>query len=213
MIKLNDISVTYNPEQTLSFPNWELPQGTLSLVLGHSGSGKTTLLNVLAGLLPPASGTVEVAGQNPYSLSAAENDLFRGRSIGLIFQKPHLIASLSVLDNLLMAQYFANLPTDRQAAVQRLEELNIAHKQAAKPSQLSQGEAQRVAIARAMLNSPQLILADEPTAALDDFNCQAVLDLICQQAEKYQATLVMATHDQRVKAQIPTQLVLESVPQ
>jgi len=209
MIKLQNVEVHYTIENKIKFHNWQLAQGELSLILGASGTGKTTLLNILAGILPPTKGTAIIAGHNPYTLSVTENDRFRGRSIGLIFQKPHLIASLSVLDNLLSAQYFANLPIKRNAVITVLEDLNIAHKKNEKPTKLSQGEQQRVAIARAMLNNPQVILADEPTSALDDENCEAVLNLIIAQAQKHHATLVMATHDQRVKEKISQQLILE----
>ncbi len=199
MVELSNVVVRYTPTHAITFHNWQVPQGGIALVLGASGSGKTTLLNVLAGLLPPHQGSVKVAGRDPYALTAQQNDLFRGRSIGLIFQKPHLIPSLSVLENLLAAQYFAQLRPDKALALQRLEELNVGHKQKSKPNELSQGEAQRVAIARAMLNSPALILADEPTSALDDGNCQAVLQLLEQQAQRHKATLIVATHDQRTK--------------
>lgn len=208
MIELRDIQVKYSAKNEISFPNWSLKQGELSLILGASGTGKTTLLNVLAGILPPTKGEAIIAEQNPYKLSASANDKFRGQSIGLIFQRPHLISSLSVLDNLLSAQYFASLPIKKETVISVLEELNIAHKKNEKPSKLSQGEQQRVAIARAMLNDPKIILADEPTSALDDDNCEAVLELITSQAQKHGATLVMATHDQRVKDKIKNQLVL-----
>lgn len=209
MIELQNIKVHYSEQNKIEFPNWELAQGELSLILGASGTGKTTLLNILAGILPPTEGKVIIAGQDPYTLLASENDKFRGRSIGLIFQKPHLISSLSVLDNLLSAQYFADLPIKKKTVISVLEDLNIAHKKNEKPTKLSQGEQQRVAIARAMLNNPKLILADEPTSALDNENCEAVLNLITSQAKKHGATLVMATHDQRVKDKINNQLILE----
>jgi len=163
----------------------------------------------LGGLLKPKSGNLTIAETDIMQLKAAQLDHFRGKNIGLIFQKPHLINSLSILDNMYMAQYFAGLPKDKKRVEEVLEELNISHKIKASTFSLSQGEAQRVSIARAMLNQPKVILADEPTSALDDDNCFAVLRLIQDKAKQYNATLVMATHDQRVKDRIPLQLKLE----
>lgn len=213
MIHIHQLSVRYGPAKTIAFPDWHLPQGAQSLVLGHSGTGKTTLLHVLAGLLRPASGRVEVAGTDLAALGSRATDRFRGQHIGLVFQQPHLLDALSVADNLLAAQYFAGLPRHAQRVEEVLAELNLAHKGRSKPYQLSQGEQQRVAIARAMLNKPKVILADEPTSALDDDNCEAVVQLLLQQAQQHGATLVIVTHDQRLKARIPQHLYLGQAPQ
>ena len=136
--------------------------------------------------------------------------MVRGRHIGVVFQGLHLLAALKVTDNLRLAQYLAGMPQDQARIQATLAALGIAAKAHHYPQQLSQGEAQRVAIARAVLNRPQLILADEPTSALDDHNCERVLDLLFNQADACGATLVIATHDSRIKARFARQLHLDS---
>jgi putative ABC transport system ATP-binding protein len=145
------------------------------------------------------AGTITVGGTDLTTLSEAALDHFRGRRIGMIFQTLHLMRSLSVLDNLLLASYVAGLPQKREHARQLLAELGIAEKADALPEALSQGQAQRVAIARAVLHRPALILADEPTSSLDDEACAVVIGLIRQVARETGAALVISTHDSRVK--------------
>jgi lipoprotein-releasing system ATP-binding protein len=208
MIQISNLKVRYSAARELAFPTWELAPGAQSLILGRSGSGKTTLLHVLAGLRRPSQGEVVVAGTDLARLRPDEVDAFRGRHLGLVFQQPHLLPSLTVADNLRAAQYFAGLPTNRSRLQTVLAELNLTDRQHQRPHQLSQGEQQRAAIARAMLNQPQVILADEPTSALDDDNCEAVINLLLQQAAQYGASLLVATHDQRLKDRIPAHLQL-----
>ncbi|WP_020530983.1 ABC transporter ATP-binding protein [Flexithrix dorotheae] len=209
MIEIKGLSTSYDGKKIISFPDWKLEQGAHSLMLGPSGSGKTTLLHILAGMLKPSNGNVFIAGENILELSGAAMDKFRGKNIGLIFQKPHLIESLTIKDNLLMAQYFAGLSRDTDRIKEILTELNIPDKINDKPHQLSQGEAQRVAIARALINKPKVILADEPTSALDDENCKAVYTLLDNQANKNKATMVISTHDQRLKELITNHFILK----
>lgn len=192
----------------MQYPDWEVAQGDHSLILGGSGCGKTTLLHLLAGLLRSQQGELVVAGTSLPSLGGAKLDSFRGKNIGLIFQKPHLINTLSVKDNLKLAQYLAHLPQDANRIEQVLSALDISGKANAKVYELSQGQQQRVAIARAVLNKPKVVMADEPTASLDDKNAFGVLDILEQQASDNQASLIIATHDQRIKDRIKTQLTL-----
>jgi putative ABC transport system ATP-binding protein len=185
----------------LQFPDISLGQGDSLLVLGKSGSGKTTLLHLLSGLLSPASGKVILDNQDLSKLSEQQLDLFRGKNIGIVFQKPHLIAALSVRENLEMAHFFAK--TKGQHLSKLLNELGIEKKANSSVLTLSEGEAQRVSIARALANSPKLILADEPTSSLDDDNTEKVIHLLKTQASKIGAALIIVTHDHRVKAHIP----------
>jgi putative ABC transport system ATP-binding protein len=208
MIHIDNLSVSYGPAKVIQFPEWQLPQGGHSLILGRSGTGKTTLLHVLSALLRPSGGRALVAGADLAQLSGRAADQFRGRNLGLIFQQPHLLDALTVADNLRAAQYFAGLPQDPHRIDQVLTELNLAAKKNHKPYELSQGEQQRAAIARAMLNQPKVILADEPTSSLDDDNCNAVIGLLLDQASRHGASLVIATHDQRLKDRIAAQLDL-----
>jgi putative ABC transport system ATP-binding protein len=158
------------------------------------------LLNIVAGLALPTAGNVIVNGTRIDNLSAAKRDHFRGRHIGCVMQRLHLIAALTVEANLRLAQKLAGAAVDDTRIHAILETLGIAAKRRAYPRELSQGEAQRVAIARAVVNRPALILADEPTAALDDANCESAIQLLFDQAIEHGATLLVATHDARIKS-------------
>ncbi len=202
MFALHEVGHDYDGAEVVSVPSWTVGQGEHWLLLGPSGSGKTTLLHLIGGLLRPTRGRIEVAGQRIDTLAPAELDRFRGAHIGVVFQRHHLLGALSVLDNLLAAQYLAGVGQSRARAMEVLDRLGIADRHAAMPHTLSQGQVQRVAIARAVINQPSLILADEPTASLDDANAAHVLDLFIEQARAHEATLLIATHDRRVRERI-----------
>ena len=208
MLSLKGVKQRYGARQVLALERFDAAAGEHWLVLGASGSGKTTLLNLLAGLLKPSEGEIEVSGLPLSTLEGAALDTWRGRSVGIVPQKLHLVSSLSVLQNLLLAPYLAGLPSDKARAASLLEKLNLPESSTAKPHQLSHGQAQRVAIARAVMNRPKLLLADEPTANLDDANCLQALDLLQNQAKECGATLIVATHDQRAKARFDKRLEL-----
>ncbi len=210
MLSLRGLRQRYGTKQVLALDRFEAAAGEHWLVLGASGSGKTTLLNLVAGLLKPSEGEIEVGGQSLRKLEGAALDRWRGRSVGIVPQKLHLVSSLSVLQNLLLAPYLAGLPSDKSRALSLLEQLNVKEKASEMPHRLSHGQAQRVAIARAVMNRPQLLLADEPTANLDDANCMQALDLLVNQAQECGATLVVATHDQRARARFDKRLDLSA---
>ncbi|MFN0291095.1 ABC transporter ATP-binding protein [Pedobacter helvus] len=199
MIAIKSVSHQYGAEQTITFADWQVNNGEQWLLLGQSGSGKTTLLHILTGLLKPTRGEIKINDTNIYTLSSKKIDQFRGQHIGIIFQKPHLIKSLNITENLILAQTFAGLTTNKVRIEEVLASLDMAHKKNAYPQELSQGQLQRVTIARAVINKPTLLIADEPTSSLDDKNAEAVLALLKEQSELNQATLVVATHDKRVK--------------
>jgi putative ABC transport system ATP-binding protein len=203
MFALRELIHAYDGKQVLRVPEWQVEQGAHWLVLGPSGSGKTTLLHILAGILRPTAGSATVAGKDLSALKPAELDRFRGQHIGLVLQRLHLIGSLSVMSNLLLAQYLSRLPQDRERVRDALASLDLGDKADALPHELSFGQAQRVAVARAMVNRPQLLLADEPTSNLDDARCLQALDLLQGQARACNATLVIATHDQRIRSRVP----------
>lgn len=208
MFRLEGVRHCYGVQPVLDLVHWEAAQGEHVLVLGPSGSGKSTLLHILAGLLTPTEGTVSVGGKDLRNLGVAELDRFRGRHIGIVFQRLHLISALTVFDNVRMARYLAGLPQEHERIKRVLERLGIAAKRDDYPPTLSFGEAQRAALARALVNEPRVILADEPTSNLDDTNCQQVLTLLEEQAEACKATLVVATHDQRAKQRFAKRLEL-----
>jgi putative ABC transport system ATP-binding protein len=170
------------------------------MVSGPSGCGKSTWLALVAALMRPAAGQIEVAGQALAGLSAAAADAWRARNIGFLPQRLHLSAALSVQRNLALAQWAASQPEDLAAISRALESLGVADLAQRKPAQLSGGQAQRVALARAVLMQPKLILADEPTASLDDEAAAAAVALMHQTALAQGATLVIASHDVRVAA-------------
>lgn len=199
MFEVAELRHQYQNQEVLNIPEWKVDKAESCLLLGNSGSGKTTLLHILAGIRLPSRGKIWVNGTLLSELNEAQRDKFRARNIGLIFQKPHLIATLNVSQNLLLAQYLAGLKQDKAQCKSLLEDLGLADKSKAYPHQLSQGQLQRVSVARAVLNQPALLIADEPTASLDDTNATQVIQLLKNQAEKWEATLLIATHDQRVK--------------
>ena len=211
MFSLQNLTHAYDGTTVLNVASWQAAQGAQWLMLGPSGSGKTTLLHVLAGILRPTSGQVSVAEQDLMALSASKLDRFRGKNIGIVLQRLHLIDSLSVLNNLLLAQYLAGEPQDAARAREVLASLDLADKAGARPHELSHGQAQRVAVARAVVNKPKLLLADEPTSNLDDVRCVQVLDLLLDQAKVCGATLVIATHDQRIKSRVANHYELATV--
>jgi putative ABC transport system ATP-binding protein len=199
MISIKAVAHHYPHSPKMSFKDWQINNGEQWLLLGDSGSGKTTLLHILTGILKPAEGEVKIDDTAIYQLSAKKLDQFRGRNIGIIFQRPHLVKSLTIAENLLLAQSFAQLPENHDRIDEVLTSLDMHAKKDAYPAALSQGQLQRISIARAVINKPALLIADEPTASLDDKNANAVLALLLKQSGINQATLVVATHDKRVK--------------
>lgn len=208
MLKTEGLSYTYNGNSTIAFPNIYCQQGEHWLLLGQSGTGKTTLLHLLGGLRQAQNGSVTVNNQDLKALSTTALDHFRGKNIGIVFQQSHFVNSLNVEENLLLAQYLAGNKEDKSIVHDLLDRLNLKHKLSAKPNTLSQGEQQRVAIARALVNQPAVILADEPTSALDDDNCNEVTQLLEEQAKLNNATLLIVTHDQRLKSYFNNQITL-----
>jgi putative ABC transport system ATP-binding protein len=208
VIAVRGLAHRYGAVQALRLPEWKVAQGERWLVLGPSGCGKTTLLHVIAGLVHPSEGEVEVAGENLGKLQGARLDRWRASTIGIVLQALHLVKHLTVRDNLRLAQYLAHTPQDDARIADTLGALGVADKGTRRPSELSQGEQQRVAIARAVVNRPKLLLADEPTANLDDAAAAKVVDLLYEQAARHGATLVVATHDARVKGKFRERLEL-----
>lgn len=207
-LEFESVSFAYSGAELLNLPDIFCPVNSHLLILGASGSGKSTILHLIAGLLRPQSGTIRVNDSDLSALSDKAMDYFRGQHIGIVFQRPYFIASISVQENLLMTQHLAGLPQDKLRIKALLERLDLGHKLNSKPSDLSLGEQQRVTIARALVNRPKLILADEPTSSLDDENCLRVVDLLEEQATIEQASLIIVTHDTRIKNRIPTQVSL-----
>jgi putative ABC transport system ATP-binding protein len=208
MIRVRRLAHRYGRNTVLSLPEWTVATGEQWLVLGRSGSGKTTLLHIVAGLISPSEGEVEVSGKDLRQLKTAEVDRWRGATVGILLQALHLVGHLDVRGNLRLAQYLAHLPQEDARIDETLAALGVADKGGRKPAELSQGERQRVALARAVVNRPKLLLADEPTANLDDAAATRAVELLQQQAGRHGATLVVATHDARVKERFEKKLEL-----
>jgi putative ABC transport system ATP-binding protein len=209
MIRIERLRFGYRDgEDVLRLDEFVLERESHMLVVGPSGCGKTTLLHLVAGLLVATSGRVIVDGQDLAALSPAARDRFRGRHIGIVLQQFHLLPTLTAMQNLVVAQRIAGLPVDRPAAHAMLGALGVDDLVDSYPHQLSVGQQQRVAIARALVNRPKLLLADEPTSNLDDDACEAVSELLLDTARRECVSLMIATHDSRLKSRIARQLVL-----
>jgi putative ABC transport system ATP-binding protein len=208
MIAVRNLAHDYDGNRALSLAQWQAAPGSRWLVLGPSGCGKSTLLHILAGLVRPTGGEVNVFDTDLVSLEGKQLDAWRGAHVGIVLQALHLVPHLSVRDNLRLAQYLAHAPQQDEAIHESLAALGVADKSGRKPSALSQGEQQRVALARAVVNGPKLLLADEPTASLDDAAAERAVELLFAAAERRGATLVVATHDSRVKRHFSNMLKL-----
>ena len=203
MIRTTDLTYTYPQGPTLTFADVNVPQGAVLLLSGPSGCGKSTWLALAAALVTSSRGELTVAQQPLGALGGAAADAWRAKAIGFLPQKLHLSAALSVQQNLAMAQWAAGVAQDDARIAGALHVLGVQELAARKPSQLSGGQAQRVALARAVLLQPQVILADEPTASLDDAAAADAVRLLVDTARRCDATLVIATHDARVSALLP----------
>ena len=208
MIISKNLKFSYSSKKHFNFPDIHCDDKETLLILGQSGKGKTTLLHLLALLLQPESGQIHIAGNEITSLSSSRITQIRAKNIGIIFQRAHFTGSLSVMDNILLPNYFSGQKQDKEKAQYLAEELGFADHLAKKTNQLSQGEQQRVSIARALMNNPNVILADEPTSSLDDNNCQKVIELLKKQSALIGASLVVVTHDQRLKDEFSNQVFL-----
>jgi putative ABC transport system ATP-binding protein len=208
MLAVDGLRHAYGADMVLSLPQWRAAPGEHWLVHGPSGCGKTTLLHILAGLLTPSAGGVSLDDQAYGALAAAGMDRFRGRHIGIVFQRLHLVDALTVSQNLSLARSLAGLPADDGRQHDLLSRLGLADKAGAYPHALSHGQGQRVALARAVINKPSLLLADEPTANLDDDNAARALALLREQAAAEGSILIVASHDSRIEAAFDKRLDL-----
>lgn len=202
-LQIKQLSHTYHSKgleprlvlQTLA--QLELQRGEQMLLRGISGSGKTTLLNIVAGLLKPTQGEVWLNGQALYALPEAKRDRFRSQAIGYVFQTHNLLNMLTAAENVMMPMAFVGVSksTRQQRAQQLLAELGLSDFGNYPPAKLSSGQRLRVAVARALANNPTLVLADEPTAALDSSHSQLVIDLLQETCSRNNAILLIASHD------------------
>ena len=205
--------------RVVDIERFALGAGEHVALLGSSGSGKTTLLHLLAGILAPDMGVIEYmlreGGTERVTdiakLPEPARDHFRGQHIGYIFQTHHLLPGLTALENVLLGMSFTGRHPDRAWATHLLERVGLSHRLAYKPGKLSVGQQQRVAVARALANRPQLVLADEPTGALDSVNAQQTLELMLALCRETKAALLLVTHDLGIAGQLPRQVQLTAL--
>jgi putative ABC transport system ATP-binding protein len=208
VVHLTDVRKDFGDYAALDDVSLQIRAGESVAVMGPSGSGKSTLLNMVSGLDRPSAGSVVVGGEDLGTLNEKGLAVFRRRRIGMIFQFFNLLDDLPALDNVALAGQLVGLKARpaRQRAAALMDELGIADRRDIYPASLSGGERQRVAVARALMNRPALLLADEPTGALDSRSGEAVVELLTDLNRNGQ-TLVLVTHDPRLAAQCASRVV------
>lgn len=208
VVQLTAVRKEYGESAALDGVSLEIHAGEAVAVMGPSGSGKSTLLSMVAGLDRPTSGSVVVHGDDLGTLDEKGLALFRRRRIGMIFQFFNLLDDLSALDNVALAAQLTgtSAANARKRALELFEELGIAGRRNTYPSQLSGGERQRVAVARALMNRPAILLADEPTGALDTRAGEQVMDLLLDLNQIGQ-TLLLVTHDQQLATRCASRVI------
>ncbi|CAM2804148.1 ABC transporter ATP-binding protein [Vibrio rarus] len=220
VIELNNVRFSWpgNPTPTLDIPTLSVKQGQHVFIKGPSGCGKSTLLSLLTGISTCESGDLHVLGTELATLSQTQRDRFRADNIGYIFQQFNLLPYLSVIDNVILPCHFSSKRKQavdgnlKEQACQLLQRLHLAEDLLHKPVvDLSIGQQQRVAAARALIGKPRLVIADEPTSALDFANRSAFIELLMEQAEQAQSTLVFVSHDPSLEAHFNTRLNLQDI--
>lgn len=208
MLQLNHVRKEYidgsQMTTAVAVDDLTIKAGEQVALVGPSGSGKTTLLHLISGILMPTAGEITFDDIEVSGRPETWRDIWRANTVGYVFQKLNLLASMNVMDNLLVAMSFADaIPVNkqRQWAGQLLEQVNLADKYGKFPHQLSMGEQQRIAVIRAIVNKPRLILADEPTASLDQDNGLQVIELLLQLAKEFNSILLVSTHDRQIMSQ------------
>ncbi|WP_455191798.1 ABC transporter ATP-binding protein [Gemmiger sp.] len=204
-LQVNDLCKVYgtgeNRVAALDHVSLTIEKGEFVSIIGSSGSGKSTLLHALAGVDRPTSGQVLLDGQDVYAQNPEQLAIFRRRQVGLIYQFHNLIPTLDVVENITLPVLLDHRRVNRQRLEELLDLLGLAERRTHLPNQLSGGQQQRVAIGRALMNAPAVMLADEPTGALDSRNGQEIIRLLKQSHEKYRQTLIIVTHDESIALQ------------
>ena len=200
-ILVENLSKTFLNYRALDQINLEVKTGSLVALIGPSGSGKSTLLRIIAGLEMPDEGRIWLGGKNATYSSIQERD------IGFVFQTPHFIKSLTVNENLKLSQYLISEINQSRINI-LLEKVGLLNLKDSNIQNLSEGEKQRISIIRALINQPSILLADEPTSALDDESCNNVIDILTNLSNENSATLIIVTHDKRLKEKFSNQIDL-----
>ena len=207
LLEVKNVSKIYGDLHALKEVNFQVRKGEWVAIMGSSGSGKSTMMNIIGCMDKPSIGEVILDGQDITKESQNSLTKIRRENIGLIFKQLDLIPYLTALENVMVAQYYHSIP-DEQEALQALERVGLKDRAKHLPSQLSGGEQQRVCIARALINSPEIILADEPTGNLDEVNEKIVIDILTQ-LHKEGSTIIVVTHDLEVGDVAERKIILE----
>lgn len=212
-LHIDNLDFRYHDRPIFSGFGLSVERGRHHLLLGSSGSGKTSLINLICGFATPTSGTICIAGTAMTGLQESRRDALRRDHIGVVFQTLRLVSALNVIGNLRLAARLTGSAASDESLVELLSHLGLTHKAHAYPHALSQGEAQRAAIARALIGRPDLLIADEPTSALDGANMERVARLLLGTAKQTGATLLVATHDERLTPYFDAAIRLEGAPE
>ena len=207
LLDVRNISKIYGDLHAVKDVSLSVRKGEWVAIMGSSGSGKSTMMNIIGCMDKPSVGQVILDGQDITKESQKSLTEIRREKIGLIFQQFHLIPYLTALENVMVAQYYHSIP-DEEEALKALERVGLKDRAKHLPSQLSGGEQQRVCIARALINSPEIILADEPTGNLDEANEKIVIEIL-RQLHKEGITIIVVTHDLEVGDVAERKIVLE----
>ena len=208
MLSTSPLTFTYDNKRIFNYPEIKCDKGKQLLIYGNSGSGKSTLLHLLAGLIKPNSGRILIDDIDITQLKFGNLDKYRGRKIGFVPQRFPLLFSLNVRDNIAMACYFAKKKMDLALFKNIIDSLEITPFLNRNPRSLSFGEQQRVCIARAIINSPAILLADEPTSYLDDKSTENVMSLLERVNQLGNCALIVVSHDERIKNKIHHQILM-----
>jgi len=219
-LTISNLKKTYVAPDGASSPiidveNLSINDGEQIALTGSSGSGKTTLLHLIAGILAPDSGSIRYDFNNESfdlsKMSEAQRDVFRGRNLGYVFQTHHLLSGFTALENVLLGMSFTGRKADSAWAKHLLNAVGLSDRLDYKPEKLSIGQQQRVAVARALANRPKLVLADEPTGALDSKNAQQAIDLIRNLCREVNASLILVSHDLTIANQLERVIALHEL--
>ena len=198
-----------NEVRALDDISFSVPKGQFLAIIGPSGSGKSTLLHILGGVDRPTGGTVWVDGQDVYAQNEEQLAVFRRRQVGLVYQFYNLIPVLNVTENMTLPLRMDGRKVDPQRLAEMVEILGLQGRERHLPNQLSGGQQQRVSIGRALMNTPAVMLADEPTGNLDSKNSQEIVELLRLSNQKYGQTLIIITHDENIALQADRIIAIE----
>lgn len=205
ILRVEDLCKTYgtgeNTVRALDHVSFTVQKGEFAAIVGASGSGKSTLLHLIGGVDHPSSGKIYVDGKDVYEQNEEELAIFRRRQVGLIYQFYNLIPVLDVTENITLPVLMDGRKVNEKRLSELLDILGLNERRHHLPNQLSGGQQQRVSIGRALMNSPALVLADEPTGNLDSRNSQEIMQLLKLSHEKYHQTLIVITHDENIALQ------------